>query len=146
MRISNEVLQELIDCYDDNSMEHSYYFNVKTNEIIFLSEYLDSGEEYEELNEEVEEGFGETYFRVPQTDSRQGFIDMEEFVETVKSDDVQAELYKALSGHRGVFRRFKDTLMDYPEIQQQYYQYKEERNKERVIEWLNEDFPGVVIE
>ncbi len=103
MRISNEVLQELVDSYDDSSMEHSYYFNIKTNEIVFFSDYLDSGEEYEKLNEEVEEGFGET----------------------VKSEEVQDKLYRALSGHRGVFRRFKDTLMDYPEIQQQYYQYKE---------------------
>lgn len=137
MKISKEVLQELIDCYDDNNLEHTYFFNTKTNEITFISSYLSSSE-YEELMEEIE--FGENYYRVPQTDSREGFQDMEEFIETVNSEKIQSELYRAISRSRGVFRNFKDVLMEYPDVQERYYKFKDEKNKERVLEWLRDEF------
>jgi hypothetical protein len=138
MKISKETLEELIDCYDDSQMDHEYFLNIETNEVAFLSSYMDRNE-YDEAMEEIEEGFGESYLRVPQTDSHEGFIDMEEFVETVASDRIKAELYGALSRNRGDFRRFKDVLAEYPTIQEQYYQYKYDKNKTRVIAWLRSE-------
>ncbi|MFN7249482.1 MAG: UPF0158 family protein [Anaerobacillus sp.] len=138
MKISKETLEELIDCYDDSQMDHEYFLNIETNEVAFLSSFMVRNE-YDEVMEEVEEGFGEIYFRVPQTDSHEGFTDMEEFVETVASDKIKSELYDALSRNRGVFRRFKDVLAENPDIQQQYYQYKYDINKTRIIDWLRSE-------
>lgn len=138
MEISKETLEELVNCYDDNQMDHEYFLNIETKDIAFFSSYIDRNE-YDELMEKVEEGFGEIYFKVPQTDSREGFLDMEEFVETVYSDKIKSQLYDALSRNKGVFRRFKDVLMEYPDIREQYYQYKYEKNKARVIDWLHSE-------
>ncbi|QOY36590.1 UPF0158 family protein [Anaerobacillus isosaccharinicus] len=112
MEISKEILEELVNCYDDNQMDHEYFLNIETKDIAFVSSYIDRNE-YDELMEKVEEGFGEIYFKVPQTDSREGFLDMEEFVETVYSDKAKSQLYDVLSRNKGVFRRFKDVLMEY---------------------------------
>lgn len=52
-------------------------------------------------------------------------------------------LERALGG-RGPFRRFKDELYDHPEVQQQWYAFKDARLHRRAIEWLAEQ--GLVAE
>jgi GrpB-like predicted nucleotidyltransferase (UPF0157 family) len=140
MKISKVALQELIDCYDDNDFDHEYFLNIETGDIVYDSSYIDvTDTEHLERMEEVEDGFGEIYFRVPKIDSHEGYISMEDFIDNVKVDRIKHELYKAISGNKGVFRRFKDVLSNYPDIQEQYYQFKNERNKEKVLEWLKSE-------
>jgi hypothetical protein len=37
---------------------------------------------------------------------------------------------------RGVFRRFKHALREYPEVEKHWFQFKGERDKEEVKDWL----------
>jgi len=41
----------------------------------------------------------------------------------------------ALDG-KGAFRRFKNVLMDYPEVEKQWFKFKAEKDKEEVKDWL----------
>lgn len=87
--------------------------------------------DYEE-NEDDEEG---RWLYVECEGSRDGYRDMELFVETVDDPAVVDRLEIALSG-KGAFRRFKDVLSCWPEELQRYFQFSEERKRGRARAWL----------
>ncbi|WP_235426970.1 UPF0158 family protein [Cohnella kolymensis] len=46
------------------------------------------------------------------------------------------KLFNILHGGRKIFRKFKDALSSDGQELQRYYTFMEERNRERVIDWL----------
>ncbi|GAA3407781.1 hypothetical protein ACFFNY_11365 [Paenibacillus hodogayensis] len=85
------------------------FLNIETGDVVTLREF-DRDEEDEELNEVVEEGFNEVYFRIPQRESDEGYTDMIDFAETVADEKLRSTLISVLSGGKKIFRRFKDAL------------------------------------
>jgi hypothetical protein len=75
------------------------------------------------------------YQEIPIRFSSEGYDLMVEFTEVVTDPKIQRELYIALDG-RGAFRRFKDTLREYSEVEKQWFKFKADRDKEEVKEWL----------
>ncbi len=69
-----------------------------------------------------------------------GYNDMESFIFTVEDDQLSNELDYAIHG-RGAFRRFKDLLARHPQVQQAWYDFKDERNEQRMLDWL--DYHGI---
>ena len=65
---------------------------------------------------------------------------MERFIFTVEDDRLSNELEYAIHG-RGAFRRFKDLLARHPQVQQAWYDFKDERNEQRMLDWL--DYHGI---
>jgi hypothetical protein len=60
---------------------------------------------------------------------------MVEFARNLADRNLQKRLYSALDGRRA-FRRFKDTLREYPEVGKEWFQFKSDRDKEEVKDWL----------
>ena len=56
-----------------------------------------------------------------------GYEDMEDFVSYVRDPR-----------GRGAFRRFKDTLLDFPELRRAWFAFHDARGERRAIEWLVE--------
>lgn len=69
--------------------------------------------------------------------SRRAYDDMVDFTATRGSPALAARLERALEG-RGAFRRFKDTLMDWPEDREDWFVFSEDRRRGRAREWLAE--------
>lgn len=61
---------------------------------------------------------------------------MEDFIVSLKDQDIREELYDAIQG-RGAFRRFKDRIIEFG-VDKQWYKYKENKIKELVIEWCKD--------
>lgn len=61
---------------------------------------------------------------------------MEEFIGTLEDYHIREKLYEAIQG-RGAFRRFKDGIIEHG-VHKQWYNYKESKIKELVIEWCKE--------
>ncbi len=78
---------------------------------------------------------GSRYLPVPPQDSREGYRDMEAFIETVTDEHVAELLEVAIDGP-GAFRRFKDVLARYPQERERWFRFKEERLRQRVLDWL----------
>ena len=70
-------LSELCFAMDDNSDEYSYYLDVETGEILFISDYMEE-EEREELGDRVDED-PDRYEPIPRAESHEGYEDMEDF-------------------------------------------------------------------
>lgn len=83
----------------------------------------------------VEGGLGRRFVEVPAADSREGYEDMEAFLETVANQRPRGRLEAALRG-RGACRRFKDALTEYPAERERWFAFKEGRLRDRVLIWL----------
>jgi GrpB-like predicted nucleotidyltransferase (UPF0157 family) len=83
----------------------------------------------------VEFGFNSRFIEIPQADSREGYEDMEAFIETVAQPHLQELLQVAIRG-KGAFRRFKDALAAHPHERERWFQFHDERLHQRVLDWL----------
>jgi hypothetical protein len=87
----------------------------------------------------IDRGLGTRYISLPEADSRQGYRDMEAFIDTVSDSRLQSRLDRAIRG-RGAFRRFKDELRDADaEVEQRWYAFKQQRLEARAREWLADE-------
>jgi hypothetical protein len=69
--------------------------------------------------------------------SHEGYRDMADFVGRVSDRRAADLLARAIEG-RGAFRRFKDTLFEFPELRQTWFEFHDVRMRRRAIEWLVE--------
>jgi Uncharacterised protein family (UPF0158) len=67
--------------------------------------------------------------------SHEGYRDMAEFVEGVHHRRAAELLDRAIAG-RGAFRRFKDTLFEFPELREQWFRFRDARSRRRALRWL----------
>lgn len=85
--------------------------------------------------DQIEVGYGTRYIRVPEADPHQGYRDMQDFIATVQDERLQDRLSRAIGG-RGAFRYFKDVLADHPRERERWFEFKDARMRERVLDWL----------
>ena len=83
----------------------------------------------------VEESYGTRLVKVPHGEAHENFTDMEAFAHTVQEPRLRAELERALQG-RSPFRRFKDAMGGDLRTRERWFQFKRERLREHMAEWL----------
>ena len=159
-------LSELELAFDSHLAELSYYMDTETGEILMVrdeerslrehiyesyyneqTQTVDWEAAFEEQGvydwqqdlilevDRVEAGYGSRIIAIPQQDSHEGYRDMEDFIATVPSYWLQERLERAIRG-RGAFRYFKDVLLDYPAELERWFQFKQERLHQRILDWL----------
>ena len=67
--------------------------------------------------------------------SDEGYRDMEDFIASVDNPGRADRLGIAIDG-RGAFRRFKDTISHWPDDQERWYRFSDERRRGRARQWL----------
>jgi len=127
-------LDELYDVMEKSSFENDYFLDLKTGEILFISDYTND-EETTELKDRIEEDF-ERYERIPKAESHEGYQDMVDFIATVEEGHL-VELLEVTINGKGAFRRFKDVLLNYPEERERWLKFKDDRMEKRALEWLD---------
>jgi GNAT superfamily N-acetyltransferase len=78
------------------------------------------------------------YVPLPEWTPAHGFRLMERFVEGLRNPVYREKLAGALGAGRGVFRRFKDTVKERPEIERRWHHFKDQAMREVVAEWYND--------
>ena len=73
------------------------------------------------------------YKSIPSMESRDSYRDMVEFSGTVNDPELSQSLEIALDG-KGAFGRFNDLLLDYPKERERWFEFKDEKMEERIIE------------
>ncbi len=63
---------------------------------------------------------------------------MQEFAGLVEDERAQQLLFSALSGPKP-FRRFKDALERYPDERKRWFAFKDERLRQRALDWLESE-------
>lgn len=85
----------------------------------------------------IEQGSGR-YLAVPSIPPSEAYHDMEDFMNTVPSRSLYQRLKVALAG-RSPSRPFKDALCDCPEEMSRYSKEIGRRNRERALDWLDDE-------
>lgn len=159
-------LADLELAFESSDAECSYYLDLDSGEVLFVTDEMRSA--FEELSEAaeirdieftealaesgladwmkdavaqvavVEERFGTTVIDVPTDESSAAFRDMEAFAASVGDVRIQARLIGALSGGRP-FRRFKDAIATYEREEQRWFAFRDERLRKRVLDWLADE-------
>jgi hypothetical protein len=120
-------LGDLAQALEDHSYEHSWWLDPKTGEVVLWSDYV------EELGEPDPEERG--LLPIDPIPSHEGYEDMQDFIDRVRDPQARRRLERAIEG-RGAFRRFKDTLLDFPELREAWFRFHDARIEQRAIEWL----------
>lgn len=121
-------LSDLCVALEDSSPEHSWWLDPNTGEIELWSEYTG-----DELGLGHPDDRGLTY--VEPVGSHEAYGDMEDFIERVRDRRARELLARAIEG-RGAFRRFKDTLLQFPELRDAWFSFHDTRMERRALRWL----------
>jgi hypothetical protein len=139
---------ELDAAFQSGSWEMHNYFDLETGDVVMVTDevarYLEEPPDYElpdwmqemlKVAQQVEEGYGTRYIRIPQADTHEDYRDMERFIGTVRNDRLRDRLWQAIQG-RGAFRCFKDVLAQHPAERERWFAFKDRCIYERLSWWL----------
>lgn len=123
-------LGDLVVALEDHSYERSWWLDPETGEVVLWSDDFEAqGEPHPELR---------GLRAIDPIPSHEGYEDMQDFIERVRDPHARDLLERAIAG-RGAFRRFKDTLLDYPDLREVWFRFHDARIERRAISWLVEE-------
>lgn len=108
---------------DNRDGETTFYLDLETGEIQFVTDDMEmDDEDMPNWLRAIKEN-PKRFYEVPPIPSYMSYDFMKDFVEEEVSGEVQDVLADALEG-RKPFRRFKDAIADYPEVEKAWYAYE----------------------
>ena len=118
-------LGALAEALEDHSDFLRWFIDPVTGEVLPWSEHMDDVPDPDES--------GAVYIEpIP---SFEAYSDMRDFVAGVSDRRASDLLGRAIEG-RGAFRRFKDTLFEFPQLRETWFKFHDARMRRRAIEWL----------
>ncbi len=78
------------------------------------------------------------YLPLPKQSPHEVHEDMEEYIESLEDDRLADLLAVAIQG-AGAFRRFKEVLVRFPEARENWFKFQEERQRQRMLDWLESE-------
>ena len=123
LELSAVDLGALAEALEDHSDETSWYLEPSGAVVPWC----------DEMDEPSPDESGARY--IDPIGSHEAYRDMQDFVSQVPDRRAFDLLARAIEG-RGAFRRFKDTLFEFPELRQSWFEFHDVRMRRRAIEWL----------
>lgn len=121
-------LSELAEALEDHSYEHGWYIDRATGEMLMMPDYVDDVEDLEDRD----------LVAIAATSSDESYQDLVDFSTRVRDPRARDLLLRAIEG-RGAFRRFKDTLFEFPHLRKDWFAFHDTRMERRAIEWLRDE-------
>lgn len=95
---------------------------------------LDAFDEFDDNRPDFDDD-SDRWLAVTSVGGRAAYRDMQDFVSAVANTSAAEGLTVAIGGP-GAFRRFKDALRSYPELEDDWYRFSDERRHGRARAWL----------
>jgi len=142
-------LSEIIDGLESQSDESASFLNIKTGEVVLMTDYaMQAAEENEPLEDvpdwerdlvaiarEISADTGD-YIQLPTKYDIDEYSMMENFCTSLNKQEIGDILYDLISGS-GAFRRFKDAVYKYG-VEDEWFKYRDNAIKEIAIEWCRQ--------
>jgi hypothetical protein len=122
---------ELIMAFEDQESDLQHFFDSQTGEVLTVFEDMDE-EDAVRLGVEPDR-----YLLIEPVPSWVGYEIMSDFVETLPEGEALRELARALQ-QRHSFRRFKDVLLSYPSVREDWFRFHEQAFMKIIKEWLDD--------
>jgi hypothetical protein len=131
LRPAPAKLDQIADALEGDPMQGDGRLNLETGDVWPYDTYGMWGSDQKEAEEEEDK-----WLYVHCAGSRDGYRDMEVFIGTMR-DSVRAnELELAIQG-RGAFRRFRETIQEWPGERERWDEFSAERQLGRARAWLD---------
>lgn len=117
-------LDDVATALKDNSYESSWWVDPSTGAV----EYCSPDDDSEDFD-------GRGLVRIEPVGSREGWEDMATFVNQISAARPRELLSRAIEG-RGAFRRFKDTMYEFPDLRTDWHRFHDRRMRSHAIAWL----------
>ena len=127
---------ELVDAFDSSGYERYYFLDLETGKLELVIPDAMDDDDKEEIENRIDSN-PDRYEKVPSIDSHEAYQIMVDFAESVTDSRLRELLSIALNG-TGAFRRFKDVLASFPEERKRWFDFKYDRMKAEVDEWLED--------
>ena len=128
--VSGIDVSGVAEALDDGGGETTWWYDPSTGQVeMGVSEWM--AEEFDDDDDPAERGL----VTIESFGSRAAYADMASFAASVGDRRAADLLQRALQG-RGAFRRFRDTLADFPDLLTQWSMYAGANAESRAIEWL----------
>lgn len=138
-KIVHLPIRDVAEALDNCTYDTRYILDLLNQEIIALSEAVMTDEEIQDIFEEIDEDETGRYVPFPiRTDARDGYRDMQLFIDTIEDQLIRNQADQTIRGS-GAFRRFKDFIRSYPDLERRWYTWKDDRACLRALEWLEEE-------
>ena len=123
---------ELIMAFEDHGTELQHFLDCQTGEVLSLLEEDIDEEDRERLDAEPDR-----YLLIEPVPSSVGYEVMSDFVDTLPAGKARRDLAAALQ-QRHPFRRFKDVLLNYPSVREDWFRFHEQAFMKIIKEWLDD--------
>jgi len=139
METSDEI-EESISCFDAETGEvinvfRSVMDDVEEGNEEAINDYPDWMKDMVQDAEALLSDDKGRFVEIPKIPTYEEYGFMESFIEEIKSEKIRNKLFRAIQG-KGAFRRFKDTISDWPDLEKQWFANRDEAMRKEVIEWL----------
>ena len=124
-------LEELVEAFEESDVMNHFFIDTKNNELICINEDLD-----EDATEQLEKMEDDRYLMIPPRFPEDDFLIMELFVYEKMQDNTIAEKFIQALERKKPFHNFKNLLLDYPILREQWFAYHREHLKNETINWL----------
>jgi hypothetical protein len=122
---------ELIMVFEGFGPEMQHFFDRQTGEVLTVFEDMD------EEDAELLDADPDRFLLIEPVPSYVGYEVMSDFVDTLPEGKVPRELTRALQQRRP-FRRFKDVLLNYPTVREDWFRFHEQAFMKIIQEWLHD--------
>jgi len=122
---------ELIMVFEGFGPEMQHFLDRQTGEVLTVFEDMD------EEDAELLDADPDRFLLIEPAPSYVGYEVMSDFVDTLPEGKVPRELTSALQQRRP-FRRFKDVLLNYPTVREDWFRFHEQAFMKIIREWLDD--------
>jgi hypothetical protein len=122
-------LTAVAEALGDASGETAWWYDPATGDVEM------SAPDWTGLDEEHDDPSERGLVPIEPGPSRDTYRDMVDFAESVADAHASDLLVRALEG-RGAFRRFRDTLREFPNLREHWHTYADAAGERRAIDWL----------
>jgi hypothetical protein len=144
-------IEDLVEAFELQSDGMTYYVNVETGEVTFVTDedlsLIEDKLDWDEMPEwhqtalreaeAVIEGAGTTYLVLPSEHDLNEYGMMREFIDDLTNPVAAEDLAGAIRG-KNAFRRFKDGILHWG-IEKDWYRFREESYAKAAIAWCEEN-------
>jgi hypothetical protein len=122
---------ELIMAFEYHGSDLQHFFDRQTGEV------LTGFEDMDEEDKEPLDADPDRYLLIEPVPSWVGYEVMSDFVETLPEGKARRESARALQ-QKHPFRRFKDVLLNYPTVLEEWFRFHEQAFMKIIQEWLED--------
>ena len=126
IHISAERVKEIAEYLDAGML---CFYHISTSTIDYYPDPLKNNMQEEELWKDVMDKIDvhcDEYIRFEGMDSRESFMLMQSFIEAKCPIHLQERFSKAIT-HKKPFQHFKSLLLDYPDLREDWFVYKNQQ-------------------